>query len=52
MDKDVAISEQRIKVTDLTRLIEVQAEEITALRKENSELWERLAMNVMEAQKE
>src|SRR5680860_842242 len=43
MDKDLAISELLIKLTDLTRLIEVQAEEITVLRKENSHLRERLA---------
>lgn len=42
MDKDVAISELLIKLTDLTRMIEVQAEEITFLKKENSELRERL----------
>lgn len=43
MDRDRAISELLIKVTDLTRLIEVQAEEITVLRKENSDLRERLS---------
>lgn len=43
MDKDLAISELLIRLTDLTRLIEVHAEEITVLRKENSHLRERLA---------
>jgi transposase len=43
MDKDNALSELLFKVTDLTRLIEVQAEEITVLREENADLRERLA---------
>lgn len=43
MDRDVPISELLFKVSDLTRLIEVRAEEIKVLVKENSDLRERLA---------
>lgn len=43
MDRDRTISELVMKTSELMRLIEVQAEEITVLGKENSDLRERLA---------
>jgi len=43
MDRDRLITELLIKVGGLTRLIEVQAEEISALKSENTQLRERLS---------
>lgn len=43
MDKDVILLELRTKLTELALTIEVQAEEIGALKRENADLRERLA---------